>query len=152
MIAGRKTAREKGRRAVCGWEANGGFLVGSDIHRDGRVLGALATRDAVLPLLCCLIQGVRKKAGLVEIFDALPKRYSKAGLLRPMPNAISRKVVARYTPTDRAIRDVEFAGGRVSAFGPDRSDIRVDTRKAGIGDYPGGFRMLLLSIGRMRAD
>ena len=36
VIAGMEDAARKGRSAVCGWEANGGFLVGSDIHRDGK--------------------------------------------------------------------------------------------------------------------
>jgi phosphomannomutase len=119
VIAGMQAARDKGRKAVCGWEANGGFLTGSDIHRNGRVLKALPTRDAVLPLLCCLFQCVDKKVGLVELFESLPKRYSKAGLLRPMANSIGRRVVGAYSPGDTAIRDVVFAGETVDAFGQD---------------------------------
>lgn len=119
VIAGMQAAREKGRQAVCGWEANGGFLTGSDIHRNGRVLKALPTRDAVLPLLCCLFQCVEKKVGLVELFESLPKRYSKAGLLRPIANSIGRRVVGAYSPGDAAIRDVVFAGETVDAFGQD---------------------------------
>src|ERR1700760_4954062 len=41
VIAGMETARAKGCNRVCGWEANGGFLTGSDITRDGRTLRAL---------------------------------------------------------------------------------------------------------------
>ena len=125
VIAGMRTAREKGRRAICGWEANGGFLTGSDIHREGRVLEALPTRDAVLPLLCCLFQSVEKKVGLVELFESLPSRHSKAGLLRPIPNSISRRVVSAYSPGDAAIQDVVFAGETVSAFGQDGSGIAL---------------------------
>ena len=119
VIAGMQAARDKGRKAVCGWEANGGFLTGSDIHRQGQVLQALPTRDAVLPLLCCLFQCVEKKVGLVELFESLPKRYSKAGLLRPIANSIGRRVVGAYSPGDAAIRDVVFAGETVDAFGQD---------------------------------
>ena len=42
VIAGMDKARAKGRKAICGWEANGGFLTGSDIERGGKVLKALA--------------------------------------------------------------------------------------------------------------
>jgi phosphomannomutase len=125
VIAGMQAARDKGRKAVCGWEANGGFLTGSDIHRQGQVLQALPTRDAVLPLLCCLFQCVEKKVGLVELFESLPKRYSKAGLLRPIANSIGRRVVGAYSPGDAAIRDVVFAGETVDAFGQDGTGVAL---------------------------
>ncbi|TOH85588.1 hypothetical protein CGI72_23510, partial [Vibrio parahaemolyticus] len=34
---------------VAGFEANGGFLLGSDVFVNGRKIKALPTRDAVLP-------------------------------------------------------------------------------------------------------
>ena len=108
VIDGMRVAWEKGRKAICGWEANGGFLTGSDFSRDGRVLPALPTRDAILPLLCCLLQSVEKKVGLVELFESLPARYSKAGLLQGIPNSIGRVVVRSYSPQDAAMVDVTF--------------------------------------------
>ena len=125
VIAGMQAAREKGRKAICGWEANGGFLTGSDIHRNGQVLEALPTRDAVLPLLCCLFQCVEKKVGVVELFESLPRRYSKAGLLRPVANSIGRRVVAAYSPRDSAIRDVVFAGETVEGLDRNGSGIAL---------------------------
>ena len=44
----RGAAGAAGARCVVGFEANGGFLLGSDIERGGRVLPALPTRDAIL--------------------------------------------------------------------------------------------------------
>jgi phosphomannomutase len=46
VIVGIDAAKAKGKNAVCGWEANGGFLLGSDLYRGTRVLRALPTRDA----------------------------------------------------------------------------------------------------------
>jgi phosphomannomutase len=40
VIAGMERARSKGRQRVCGWEANGGFLTGSDIARNSKLLPA----------------------------------------------------------------------------------------------------------------
>lgn len=125
VIAGMRIAREKGRKAICGWEANGGFLTGSDIHRKGQVLPALPTRDAVLPLLCCLFQSVEKKVGVVELFESLPSRYSKAGLLRPIPGLIGRRVVAAFSPMDAVIQDVVLGGETISAFRPDGSEVAL---------------------------
>lgn len=47
VIAGMQRALSKGRQRVYGWEANGGFLTGSDIERNGNVLTALHIRDAM---------------------------------------------------------------------------------------------------------
>ena len=39
-IDGMGLAASRGRHRICGWEANGGFLTGSDIERRGKVLKA----------------------------------------------------------------------------------------------------------------
>ncbi|MGZ8223986.1 MAG: hypothetical protein ACXW0H_02735, partial [Methylobacter sp.] len=82
VIAGMEKALARGKKAVCGWEANGGFLTGSDIFRNGQVLTALPTRDAVLPILAVLFIARRDGAPLTEIFTRLPKRYSRAAPIK----------------------------------------------------------------------
>ena len=54
VIAGMEAARADGATTVAGFEANGGFLLGSDIVIEGRRLAALPTRDAMLPILATL--------------------------------------------------------------------------------------------------
>lgn len=73
---------------VVGFEANGGFLTGSDM--DG--LKALPTRDAVLPILAVLSAG----ADVGALFDALPKRFTRAGLIDDFPVAASRAILDRF--------------------------------------------------------
>jgi phosphomannomutase len=97
VIAGMEEARSKGRGRICGWEANGGFLTGSDIERNGKVLRALPTRDALLPILCALFRASESGGSLSDVFDALPKRFSRAGLLKSFPRAISMWIVERYS-------------------------------------------------------
>lgn len=98
VIAGMQAAAANGRRVVCGWEANGGFLTGSDIERGGRVLAGLATRDAVLPILCVLAAAKARGVTLSQLFDALPKRFGRAALLRDFPRPVSLKILERLTP------------------------------------------------------
>ena len=100
VIAGMKKAQCEGRKDVCGWEANGGFLTGSDIVRNHRVLRALPTRDAVLPILAVLSAATAKGVSLCELFDALPKRFSKAALLKNVPRPVSVDLVQRFSPDD----------------------------------------------------
>jgi phosphomannomutase len=130
VIAGIERAKQEGRRAVCGWEANGGFLTGSDIERSGRMLPSLATRDAFLPLLCCLFSSVDRGLPLVDLFATLPKRYSKAALIPQFPNATSKRIVASYSPVDSRVRDVSFSGANVRACGESGSPIELSDKEA----------------------
>jgi len=99
VIAGMEHARAKGKKCVCGWEANGGFLLGSDIVRNGRTLRALPTRDAMLPILCVLLAAANEP--LSTLFARLPKRYSKAALLKNFPRPIGQKIVEQFADPAR---------------------------------------------------
>jgi phosphomannomutase len=110
VISSMQEARAQGAATVVGWEANGGFLVGSTVYRDGRALGALPTRDAVLPLLAALFASIDQACTLVELFAALPPRFSKAGLIDQFPLEISQGLVQRFSRgAETAIRN-ELAG------------------------------------------
>ena len=100
VIAGMEAARARGRAAVCGWEANGGFLVGSEIVRAGRSLSALPTRDAVLPILAVLFAAREKGLTLPALFDELPPRFTVSTLIRNFPRPIGLKLVADYPPAN----------------------------------------------------
>ena len=108
VIAGMEAARAKGRNAICGWEANGGFLTGSDIERNGKILKALPTRDAVLPILCVLFSAQERGASLTELFSRLPGRFSRAALLKQFPRPVSLKIMERFSPADARVSDVVF--------------------------------------------
>ena len=99
VIAGMQAAAAKGRRRVCGWEANGGFLLGSDTERHGRTLTALPTRDAFLPILATLFAAAERDVDISGLFAELPKRFSKAGLLKNFPKEAGQALVQRLTPS-----------------------------------------------------
>ncbi len=118
VIAGMEQARNKGKKAICGWEANGGFLLGSDIEREGRVLGRLATRDAFLPILCVLFAAAEKGVSLSELFDELPRRFSRAALLKRFPRSTGL-AITKQTQLDRFFPP-ELGFGTI--LGLDRTD------------------------------
>jgi len=78
-----------------GWEANGGFLLGSDFKvPGGGVLTALATRDALLPILAAHHLARIKGMSLSKLFaQEIPLRYSGAGAYNNFENdlGISRE-------------------------------------------------------------
>jgi len=119
VIAGMEAARARGKKAVCGWEANGGFLTGSDILRNGKTLKALPTRDAVLPILAVLCAGREQGLGLTELFASLPKRYSRAALLKQFPRSVGLEIVKRFSPSEPAIGEVRFSPDGTSVLSTD---------------------------------
>ncbi len=108
VITGMENARAKGRKAVCGFEANGGFLTGSDIWRKGRFLAALPTRDAVLPILGVLACAREEKITVSDLFDRMPRRFSRAALLRQFPRPVGLRIVDRLSPANAAVREAVF--------------------------------------------
>jgi phosphomannomutase len=97
-----------GATRVVGWEANGGFLLATDIEQNGRALKALPTRDAVLPMLAALSSAKARNVSLAERFATLPRRFSKAGLIDDFPRETSQALLRRFTPADGRIEQVEF--------------------------------------------
>lgn len=64
----------KDYRKIAGFEANGGFLLGSNIEINGKQISELPTRDAVLPFLMLL--SAAKKKGIAKLVSALPQRIT----------------------------------------------------------------------------
>ena len=63
---------------IAGFEANGGYLLGSDINVNGKVLSALPTRDALLPAFMLLSQ----QEPISKQLKKLPKRYTASERLQ----------------------------------------------------------------------
>ncbi|KAJ5669662.1 hypothetical protein N7462_010732 [Penicillium macrosclerotiorum] len=130
VIAGMQNAVAKQRQTICGWEANGGFLTGSDIERNGKILHALPTRDAVLPLLCALFAARTKQVTLPELFSTLPGRHSRAAVIRNFPRPTSMKIIGRYSPSEATMRDIFYKADAIIAHDPDNVALQVSEAQA----------------------
>jgi phosphomannomutase len=80
---------------VTGYEANGGFLLGSDLVRNGVGMTALPTRDAVLPMLALLSMARTRGCKLSELSLGLPNRFTASDRLQNFPTQESRELVDR---------------------------------------------------------
>lgn len=76
--------------SVAGFEANGGFLLGSDVQLNGQTLKALPTRDAVLPAIVVMASTVGQLANRVA---ALPTRYTASDRLKEVDKSISQVLI-----------------------------------------------------------
>lgn len=79
--------------SVAGFEANGGFLLGSDVLVSGQVLKALPTRDALLPGLALL--ALAGELPLSKLTEALPQRYTASDRLQQVPTQWSKDFLVK---------------------------------------------------------
>lgn len=79
--------------SVAGFEANGGFLLGSDILVNNKEIKALPTRDAVLPALMLL--GLAKEKPIYELVSSLPQRFTHSDRIQNFATEKSLNILAR---------------------------------------------------------
>jgi phosphomannomutase len=96
--------------SVAGYEANGGFLLASDISRDGKTLKALPTRDAVLPMLAILAAVAEQGKPVSALVAALPPRFTASDRLKNFPTEQSR---ARIQALSGDVGAIEAAFGQL---------------------------------------
>ncbi|MCE0557339.1 phosphomannomutase [Motilimonas sp. E26] len=78
---------------IAGFEANGGFLLGSDIEVNSAALSALPTRDAVLPVLAVL--AMAEKGGISDLVEQLPEIYTASDRIQNFPREKSLAIIER---------------------------------------------------------
>jgi len=78
---------------IAGFEANGGYLLGTDIEVNGKMLTALPTRDALLPVLIVLAQS----NSVADMLLKLPKRFVASDRIKNFPTDKSNKIIIEAT-------------------------------------------------------
>jgi phosphomannomutase len=85
----------KGYNSFAGFEANGGFLLGSTLTQDGKVLDALPTRDALLPFIVLLSQVVKENISLSKLTQSLPQRFTSSDRIQDFPRENSLNLIEK---------------------------------------------------------
>lgn len=96
--------------SVAGFEANGGFLLGSDVTVSGQVLKALPTRDALLPGLALL--ALAGEQSLSKLTEALPQRYTASDRLQQVPTQWSKEFLANAALSPKELLEQLGQGAR----------------------------------------
>ncbi|CAM8642864.1 {ManB} Phosphomannomutase [Comamonadaceae bacterium] len=106
VIEGMQQAAHNGAELVVGYEANGGFLLGSQVLRNGQRLGPLPTRDAVLPMLALLCGAKAQALKMSEVGYRLPKRYTASDRIQNFATDSSRELIASLRNDHMLLRNV----------------------------------------------
>jgi phosphomannomutase len=125
VVASMLAASAAGRRRVVGYEANGGFLIDSDLELGSGLgrLRALPTRDALIVMLGVLLLARKEGRSVRELVDTLPARFTASDRLQAFPAEASRRILARFGDADEVVnrRALGPASGGWSGRGHRRS-------------------------------
>ncbi|MBZ9610348.1 phosphomannomutase [Rheinheimera maricola] len=77
--------------SYAGFEANGGFLLGSDIIIADKTLKALPTRDALLPALAVLVSAAERPVS--ALLAMLPQRFTASDRIQNVPATRSQQLL-----------------------------------------------------------
>lgn len=122
VIAGMlEAAKGAPASVVVGYEANGGFLLGTRITLNGRFLDALPTRDAVLPMLSLLVMAKESGEPISALRVSLPGRQTASHRLQDFPSEVSRKIIESLAADTTAAREL-LAPGSGDVVGSDQTD------------------------------
>ncbi len=79
--------------SVAGFEANGGYLLGSDVELNGQSLKALPTRDAVLPVIMLLMAA--QQTSISTLVKELPQRFTHSDRIQNFATEKSLALIAK---------------------------------------------------------
>jgi phosphomannomutase len=82
-------------KSFAGFEANGGFLLGSILEKDGNRLDALPTRDALLPFIVLASQVVKEIVSLSKLVQDLPQRFTSSDRIQEFPRENSLGLIEK---------------------------------------------------------
>jgi phosphomannomutase len=116
VIVSMLEATAGGAQRVVGYEANGGFLINSDLALDGKTLPALPTRDAVIVMLGILLLARRENKTVSQLAATLPARFTASDRIKNFPTENSAAIIARFSTGDAATdqRAVESVFGGIA--------------------------------------
>lgn len=108
VIAGMSELLETSDDAkVVGYEANGGFLVGSNLSfgDDGKTISSLPTRDSILPILIVLSMSAEQGKSISGLVKSYPNRFTFSDRIKEIPTAVSRQFIASLQESSDSQQD-----------------------------------------------
>ena len=118
VIAAMQAALDAGEGGVVGYEANGGFLIGDPVLRDGRVLSPLPTRDAAIVVLAIIMLTLEWGLPVSRLLCRLPQRFTASGRLKSVPTELSRRFIDGLNSGDLAHDRERIESIFAADFGP----------------------------------
>ena len=91
---------------IVGYEANGGFLLGSGVTVNNTRLMALPTRDAMLPIIVVLAAARQHGRGIAGLVSDLPQRFTASDRLTDFASTRSLALLASLVSDAQKTRSI----------------------------------------------
>jgi phosphomannomutase len=120
VVSAMQTLLQEGKKAVVGYEANGGFLNADTLRMGGGELPPLPTRDALIVILSILSRTQNGNVKVSDLCASAPARYTSSDRLKSFPVELSQKRLAAFQSGDfeRDSRAIE------KIFGPQFGEVK----------------------------
>ena len=110
----------KAHQSVAGFEANGGFLLGSDTQINNKILKALPTRDAVLPAIM-LLAACTENTTISMLVEQCSLRFSASDRIKNFATEKSNALIAMHSENPAVL--IELLGfDNVTVLAVDTTD------------------------------
>lgn len=106
---------------VAGFEANGGFMLASDLSIANKSLAALCTRDAVLPILAIIALSAKRSLPVSSLANDLPPRFTASDRIKNFATEKSQQLITQFTEKPSKI-DVLFSECKLNYASIDITD------------------------------
>lgn len=117
-------------KRIAGFEANGGYLLGSDVSVNKKSLKALPTRDAVLPALMLL--SLAKISSITSLVSQLPQRFTHSDRIQNFATKKSLSILESGRQNTKQLLD-SLGLSEVNAVSIDNTDgLRLELSNATI--------------------
>ncbi len=108
VVASMMEAAAGGAKRVVGYEANGGFLLNSDIETGGKKLRALPTRDAVIVILGILLLAKQQGKTVSQLTASLPARFTASDRRKNFAPEKSAAILAKFDSGSETADKIEI--------------------------------------------
>lgn len=99
---------------IAGFEANGGFLLNSDVSINNQLLTALPTRDALLPILALLSASIEAKQPLSKLVADLPNRFTASNRLQDFATEKSKQLIQKWSISpDEGLKSLDLYNKKI---------------------------------------
>ncbi|HRY82625.1 MAG TPA: phosphomannomutase [Candidatus Moranbacteria bacterium] len=100
VVEAMQNDEKKGFRRVGSYEANGGYLLQTNLKLNGCELRALPTRDSMLPILSALALAKKKNLPLSKLVRLFPQRFVYSQSIKGFPTEKGQEILKKISAGD----------------------------------------------------
>jgi phosphomannomutase len=84
-----------------GYEANGGYLLATDLSDNGNILSKLVSRDSVLPMLSLIAYSKTLSLPISKVVSKFEKRFTSSRKVDNFPTENSKEIINKFYINDK---------------------------------------------------